>query len=128
VLAKESRVNRGIELQSMSEQPPAARGRYLGRLILEPLIDGRRMQLVQPFGFLDENQIRWPVPSGTKVDGASIPKVLWPLIGGPFEGKYRYASVIHDYYCDTRLRPWRMVHRVFYNAIRVSDTPETLQN
>lgn len=84
------------------------------------------MQLVQPFGFLDENQIRWPVPSGTKVDGASIPKVLWPLIGGPFEGKYRYASVIHDYYCDTRLRPWRMVHRVFYNAMRVSDTPETL--
>jgi hypothetical protein len=110
----------------MSEQSSAVRGRYLGRLALEPLPDGRRMRLLEPFGFLDENQTRWPVPPRTKVDGASIPKVLWPLIGGPFEGKYRNASVIHDYYCDTRRRPWRMVHRVFYNAMRVSDTPETL--
>jgi Protein of unknown function (DUF1353) len=110
----------------MGEQSSTVCGRYLGRLVWEPLPDGRLMRLTEPFGFLDENQIRWPVPSMTDVDGASIPRVLWPFIGGPFEGKYRYASVIHDYYCDTRRRPWRMVHRVFYNAMRVSGTKETL--
>ncbi len=64
------------------------------------------------------------VPAGTKVDGASIPQALWSLIGGPFEGKYRDASVIHDYYCDVRLKSWRTVHRVFYNAMRVSGVSE----
>jgi len=110
----------------MGEDSSAVRGRYLGRLVLELLPDGRLMQLLEPFGFLDENQVRWPVPARAQVDGASIPRPLWSLMGGPFEGKYRDASVIHDYYCDTRRRPWRKVHRVFYNAMRVSGTNETL--
>ena len=104
----------------MSEEVEAVVGRYLGELIWKPLPDGRIMELVSSFGFLDERQKRWPVPAGARVDGASIPQVLWSIMGGPFEGKYRDASVIHDYYCDTRLRPWRSVHRVFYNAMRVS--------
>jgi hypothetical protein len=99
-------------------------GCYFGRLVLEPLPDGRLMRLVEPFGFLDTEQKRWPVPSGAKVDGASIPQPLWSLIGGPFEGKYRDASVVHDYYCDVRTEPWRAVHRVFYNAMRASGVSE----
>jgi hypothetical protein len=92
----------------------------MGRLILEPLRDGRLMRVVEPFGFLDPEQKRWPVPVGTKVDGASIPQPLWSLIGGPFEGKYRDASVVHDYYCDVRTEPCKAVHRVFYLAMRAS--------
>jgi hypothetical protein len=42
------------------------------------------------------------------------------LIGGPFEGKYRNASVVHDYYCAVRSADWRSVHRVFYRAMLVS--------
>jgi hypothetical protein len=99
-------------------------GSYFGRLILEPLPDGRLMRVVEPFGFLGADQDQWPVPIDAKVDGASIPQPLWSLIGGPFEGKYRNASVIHDYYCDVRSKPWRAVHRVFYNAMRVSDVSE----
>lgn len=95
-------------------------GRYLGRLILEPLADGRLMRLVESFGFQDSKEKRWPVPVGAKIDGASIPQSLWSLIGGPFEGKYRDASVVHDYYCDTRSEPWRAVHRVFYDGMRAS--------
>lgn len=101
-------------------------GSYFGRLIFEPLPDGRRMRVVEDFGFLDREQKRWPVPIGAKVDGASIPQPLWPLIGGPFEGKYRDASVVHDYYCDVRTEPWQAVHRVFYNAMRASGVSEHL--
>src|SRR5215471_561969 len=109
----------------MAENMDSTFGRYLGRLVLEPLADGRLMRLVEPFGFLDPEQKRWPVPPGAKVDGASIPQALWSLIGGPFEGKYRDASVVHDYYCDVRTEPWRAVHKVFYNAMRASDVSES---
>ena len=99
-------------------------GRYTAPLILEPLADGRRMKLYRGFGFVDSAQRDWPVPAEAIVDGASIPRALWSVIGGPFEGKYRDASVIHDYYCDVRTRAWREVHRVFYDAMRASEVSE----
>ncbi|MDP0500697.1 MAG: DUF1353 domain-containing protein [Verrucomicrobiota bacterium JB022] len=99
-------------------------GRYTGRLILEPLSDGRRMRVVEDFGFHDVDDAAWPVPIGAKVDGASIPRALWSVIGGPFAGKYRAASVVHDFYCDVRSKPWKSVHRVFYNAMRASGVSE----
>jgi hypothetical protein len=95
-------------------------GRYTGRLVLEPLADGRRMRVLEHFGFMDADGYHWPVKPLTKVDGASIPRVLWSLIGGPFEGKYRNASVVHDYYCDVRSADWKAVHRMFYRAMLVS--------
>jgi hypothetical protein len=94
--------------------------RYIGRLAFTPLPDGVLMELLEEFGFLDRYGLRWMVPKGTWVDGASIPQPLWSIIGAPLTGKYRDASVIHDYYCDVRLRPWRDVHRVFYEAMIVS--------
>jgi hypothetical protein len=57
------------------------------------------------------------VPAKAVVDGASIPKLFWSILGGPYEGKYRNASVIHDWFCDRRTMPWSMVHRVFYEAM-----------
>lgn len=95
-------------------------GNYTGRLVLHPLPDGRRMQVLEKFGFLEEDGLHWNVPPQTIVDGATIPRPLWSLVGGPFEGKYRDASVVHDYYCDVRSADWRAVHRVFYKAMLVS--------
>lgn len=98
----------------------SAQGRYVGRIVWTPLSDGRLMELMESFGFVDPAGLEWPVPPGTRVDGASIPQPLWSVIGGPFTGQYRDASVVHDYYCDVRSRPWRAVHRVFYDAMLVS--------
>ncbi|TPI54208.1 DUF1353 domain-containing protein [Mesorhizobium sp. B3-1-3] len=95
-------------------------GRYTGQLILQPLADGRRMRVVKKFGFEEADGLHWRVPPRTIVDGASIPKPLWSLLGGPFEGKYRDASVVHDYYCDARSADWRSVHLMFYRAMLVS--------
>lgn len=95
-------------------------GRYEGDLIVNMLDDGRRVKLVQPFAYIDPANQRWETPKDAIVDGASIPKILWAAIGGPFEGKYRNASVIHDWYCDRRSRPWKAVHRVFYDAMITS--------
>jgi len=97
--------------------PAPAHAAFKGRLVVTFDADGRTVTLLQPYAFVDPGRLEWSVPVGAKVDGASIPRLFWPLIGGPFEGKYRNASVIHDWYCDRRTRPWRQVHRAFYDAM-----------
>jgi hypothetical protein len=92
-------------------------GRFAGELVLKALPDGRTMELVQPFAYTDSHGVAWPVPAGTRVDGASIPSMFWSIIGAPFTGKYREASIIHDYYCATRSRHWKAVHKVFLDGM-----------
>ncbi len=95
-------------------------GRYTGELSVKWLPGGRLMQLLAPFAFNDAAGLDWPVPTGATVDGASIPRALWSVVGGPFEGKYREASVVHDWYCAVRSRRWEAVHSMFYEAMLVS--------
>jgi hypothetical protein len=76
----------------------------------------RKMQLTQPFAFEDPAGLRWDVPVGTVVDGASIPQVFWTTFGPPFVGDYRRASVVHDHFCDVKTRPSEAVHHMFHEA------------
>ncbi len=98
----------------------AGKGRFPGDLIVKVLDDGRRMQLAAPFEYIDSRNKKWVVPPGETVDGASIPEALWSTIGGPFSGRYRKASVIHDFFCGYKVRPAKEVHGVFYDAMRTS--------
>lgn len=79
--------------------------------------NGRDATLLAVFAYIDGSGNRWEVPAGTSVDGASIPWPLWSIIGSPWTGKYREASVVHDYYCDTKKAPWKQVHQNFYTAM-----------
>jgi hypothetical protein len=92
-------------------------GRFINDLIVKILPDGENMELVQSYAFEDDEKRIWEVPPGTKVDGASIPRPLWSLVGSPLKGKYREASVIHDFFCENRRRPWDQTHKVFYDAM-----------
>lgn len=89
------------------------------------LDDGRTARLLAPLSFTQANGTAWPVPAGVELDGASIPRILWSLIGGPFEGRYRNASIVHDHYCVVRTRSWQDTHRVFYDAMRSSGETAT---
>lgn len=82
------------------------------------------MRLLEPFAYFDPSGKRWEAPVGYVTDGASIPQGFWSLVGGPFEGAYREAAVIHDVYCDTKAEPWRDVHRIFYYANRAAGVSE----
>src|SRR4051812_18661718 len=82
--------------------------------------DGRSMTLLNELRYTDPNGLTWIAPSGSKVDGASIPKSLWSFMGGPFEGKYRNASVLHDVAYEQKKKPWQDCDRMFYNAMRCS--------
>jgi Protein of unknown function (DUF1353) len=97
-----------------------ATGKFVGNPVAQWEADGRSMTLVESFEYVDVNGRSWKVPSGVRVDGASIPQIFWTLIGGPFEGKYRNASLIHDYFCENRKRRWQEVHKVFHEAMLTS--------
>jgi hypothetical protein len=82
--------------------------------------DGRTMTMLNELRYTDPQGVVWIAPAGSVVDGASIPKSLWSIMGGPFEGKYRNASVLHDVAYDQHNRPWAECDRMFYNAMRCS--------
>ncbi len=98
--------------------PPG--GSYAGSPKVTFLPDGREFSLLEDFSYTDPNGETWTAPQGARADGASIPRVLWPIMGGPLEGEYRDASIIHDFYCSKRHKPWKAVHRVFYDAMLTS--------
>jgi Protein of unknown function (DUF1353) len=95
-------------------------GEFIGEVDVRLLDDGRRLKLLNDFGFRDRTAILWQAPKDAVVDGASIPQIFWTITGGPLEGKYRNASILHDWYCDRRSRGWREVHRMFHEAMLVS--------
>jgi hypothetical protein len=95
-------------------------GHYSGYVEARWENDGRNMTLLSELRYTDPNGVVWIAPTGSVVDGASIPRSLWSLMGGPFEGKYRNASVLHDVSYDQHTKPWQECDRMFYNACRCS--------
>jgi hypothetical protein len=100
-------------------------GRFIGKFVAEfsEDDDGRKVTLMEPYGFVDPAGLEWNVPDGYKTDGASVPSALWALYP-PFTGNYRSAAVIHDYFCDTEQRSWQDTHKVFYFAMRAAHVDE----
>jgi uncharacterized protein DUF1353 len=98
-------------------------GRFSGEPHVEFLGNGRDMRVLAPFSFTDPAGVIWDVPPGAVTDGASIPRVFW-TIAAPFEGKYRDAAVVHDYFCVTKSRTWSATHLMFYHGMRASGVDE----
>jgi hypothetical protein len=80
--------------------------------------EDRDMRLLADFWYEEPSGMRWVAPQGSVVNGASIPRAFWTLVGSPFTGRYRRASIVHDVACGTREQPDRAVHRMFYYACR----------
>ena len=109
-----------------SETPESAEfGRFEGEVIASWDDDGRNMTLRDDFAYVDAEEHRWTAPAGSVVNGATIPPAFWTFIGGPFEGKYRNASVIHDVGCVEMTATWEDVHRMFYEACRCGGVSES---
>jgi len=100
-------------------------GYYSGDPILKWNPDGRTMTVMSELSYTDPYGVIWDAPAGSVTDGASIPRYLWSLIGGPFEGQYRNASVLHDVAYGKHERPWKDCDRMFYNAMRCSGVGPT---
>ena len=104
----------------IAEKGPHKWGYYSGYVEARWENDGRSMTLLRELRYTDPQGVVWIASAGSEVDGASIPRSLWSVMGGPFEGKYRNASVLHDVAYDQHNRPWQDCDRMFYNAMRCS--------
>ena len=65
-----------------------------------------QFKLYKPFKYIDEDptqSVTVPIYDPVldiKTDGASIPPVVYSIIGSPWRGKYVEAAIIHDWECD----------------------------
>jgi hypothetical protein len=115
--------HKNSDAQSGATQPASVGskwGYYNGEPVTKWNPDGRTMTLLTELRYTDPQGVVWVAPIGSVVDGASIPRYLWSIMGGPFEGKYRNASVLHDVAYGEHNRPWWDCDRMFYNAMRCS--------
>src|ERR1051326_8039238 len=87
-------------------------GSYLNRPVtLQDIVppDGRRFSLPHDFTYVDPTGRRWEAPTGLITDGASIPTPFWSVIGGPFEGLFREAAVVHAVACCGQMLPCEVI-------------------
>ena len=97
----------------------AAHGSFRGSLVLQELAppDGIHRIVKKTYTYTDPMGHKLEATPGFETDGASIPRVLWSIVGGPFDGKYVGAAVIHDVGCVEHKYSWQITHRMFYEAM-----------
>ncbi|MDP3735969.1 MAG: DUF1353 domain-containing protein [Hyphomonadaceae bacterium] len=87
--------------------------------LTQPNIADRNMELLKGFSYRDWKGVAWNAPQGTVVDGATIPRALWSLVGSPYSGDYRRASIVHDVACiGANAQQRRAADKMFYQACR----------
>jgi len=104
---------------------PGEFGTFVGTVKTAWLDGGPEMELLEDFAYIGPDKVEWKAPKGSSIDGASIPQFLWTVIGSPYTGLYRRASVTHDIACQKRDRPSDDVHLMFYWACRCGGCSET---
>jgi Protein of unknown function (DUF1353) len=112
-------------VHSVPVHADTSHGSFSGNPVVEFLPDGRKIKLRESFSYTDPDGNLWSVPVNYVADGASIPRGLWTPVGGPLDGPYRDASIVHDYYCENfdtywnedYRRDWKSVHRAFYEGL-----------
>ena len=65
----------------------------------------------------DRDGVHWDVPAGYQTDGATIPVIFHPIIGGPWTDSYIKAAVVHDFYIRRTTVNADAVHKMFYMAL-----------
>ena len=90
--------------------------KFVGVVQAEWLETGREKKLLGDFLYVDPSGRQWKAPKGSIIDGASIPRLFWTIVGSPFDEPYRKASVVHDVACAKKTVRWEDVHRMFYYA------------
>lgn len=90
---------------------------FYGEIKTKWLDDGVTMELLEDVYFIDRAGIKWICKAGDLVDGASIPRFFWRVIGSPLRGKYRKASVFHDVACTKRIGSKETASLMFYDAM-----------
>jgi len=100
----------------------AKHGTFMGIPKTEWLVNelgkDREMRLIDDFAFTDPNGRVWAAPASSIIDGASIPRELWAVVGSPYTDNYRRASIVHDIACNTPGVNRKEADVMFFHACR----------
>ena len=105
---------------------PLGHGCFLGAAVIDFEENGMAMRLRNHLMFRDAQGRLWSAPRGTVSRGGCLPPGVWNLLGPPFLGLHREASIIHEHYCQQRAGHPEEVHQMFYEACRASGVPDPL--
>jgi hypothetical protein len=66
------------------------------------------------------------VPEGFATDGASIPRLLWPIIGPPIGSTHFLPAIVHDYLCErSKTKAERtLTDAIFFKLLRDISVPK----
>ena len=86
--------------------------------VTDPEEPDRNMKLLRDFSYTDPKGKVWLAPTGSVINGASIPRPLWSTVGSPYTDDYRNASIVHDVAVSMNLTPSerREADKMFYYA------------
>jgi len=90
--------------------------------VLVKTSDGHNMTLMEPFTYTSRNGEVICVTAGTKTDGASTPRALWPTVP-PF-GLYWLAAFLHDYLYSHTQKSKEECDGLFLEAMEDLGVPE----
>lgn len=95
-------------------------------LIVQPLPDGKRWKLIEPFRYRIGNRYSdniITIPKEFITDFASIPRIFWTII--PPWGKYGKAAVLHDflYYYNNEYSKEK-ADKIFLEAMKALRIPK----
>ena len=79
----------GSEEKSFSDEPET-------QWLTDKKDPDRDMQLRADFYYTDPDKKTWYAKAEAVINGASIPRFLWSLVGSPYTRDYRRASIVHD--------------------------------
>lgn len=96
-------------------------GTFEGRVVLERL-DAPffpTMRLKEELLFRQTGGGTWVVPANAIVDGRSMPKLFFSLIGHPFESGFLKTAITYDYAVKAKVRRWTDAQRMFVEGVVV---------
>lgn len=80
------------------------------------LVGKRYARLIEPFVYENE-KFSILIRDGYIYDGGTIPKFAWSIIGSPFVGGYRRATLVHDILYDTKALPKSEADNLFFDIM-----------
>ena len=92
---------------------------FLGELILRfPFGNPRNAEIVKHFAYTDNHGHRYECEPGDIINGASIPRIFWRLVGSPYTGNYRRAAALHDCEYHRGRHPRKRIDKMFLAVMK----------
>ena len=91
-------------------------------LFLKPIIETDSTKYKAVYELLADYKVEYCnkeilIPQFFQYDGASIPRLAWPIIGSPYNPKLMEAAIVHDWLFYVHILNRNDTNRNFYNML-----------